>query len=265
MKSSSRFVLIENPLTGNTSTSRALKLSAGQIPKWSTPREARASLGSLWGSLTKIVLVRDPVSRFCCGVSLCVEAAKALLDEAGASESFANLCASLPDLSPGQRSRAVLAFLKSNGFDGAPVWLRPQSEWLTAKFDLVLATHNIAEFFNHDKSFTGSVYRVGEINRGSSLTILAFDDQAAFNSVYAADIEFFRKLRVWSPRRDEVRLVSGYCTTCSPKVSGQIVDLTEIQEVEEVEEIQQVDIIEVVPATEPPTVSRTRQGKKRSS
>lgn len=209
-------ILIENPLTGSTFLGRGFGLTDGQYPKWCKPSDARELVGEdVWRAARKVVAVRLPASRFVSGVSLCLRSTTFELRDAGASEAFVSLVGKLKDIPESWlRGARVLSFLTEHGLDGnAPVWMHPQKEWLSAMFDTVVASHDIAEFITVElKTFvrTGSSANVGS-NRASLENRLL----PVFQKLYHEDDAMFSRLLVWSRKPGKVRLISGYCETCS--------------------------------------------------
>ena len=141
-----RAILIENPLTGNTSFAQALKLKEGAT-RWQYAAEARDSVGKKeWQGATKYVLVRNPIDRFMSGLELCHRSSEEELNKAGASEEFTTLVKETvgkEGLLPVARTSAVLTFLRKNGLSQAPTWMQPQKRWVCMRFDYVIATHSI--------------------------------------------------------------------------------------------------------------------------
>lgn len=220
MQTSDTIVLIENPLTGNDSFAKALKLTPDDaVPKWITPDAARKEWKGWDDKEQHVVLVRDPQSRFESGVAL----AFSLLEQSPEDrlDMPEDFVAHLKQfvgvgMTPEQRALAVLEYLKGDG--EVPVFLQPQRNWLTSKFDLVLATHHIAEFFNQE----GKVccVRSNRFNTGpGSIRAHAGGEKtrALFAEVFKDDIDFLSRLIVWSPDPEKVRLVSGYCVECANK------------------------------------------------
>jgi len=244
MKSNASCILIENPLTGNGSVANGLGLSAGKFPKWSLPSAVRAVMSKeRWRAMEKIVLVRDPLSRFLSGCALtCLAEAEDQL-KFGAANDFIGLSMyghnpnHLLNYSPRPRKDNYLAFstllewLDTHGLEGAPVWLQPQARWLSAHFDCVLATPNIVEYFN------AVVKRhVARANRLASNPANPFQfaiepvHQEMFRRVYAEDIELLDRLAVWS-LSGRIRRVSGYCPSCdSKRRAGSFIPLDLTQE-----------------------------------
>lgn len=230
-------ILVENPLTGNTSVSNALNLSDGEkIGKWATPLEIRERVGEkAWRAAQKIVLVRDPIARLISGATLALNLSTEGLQSFGASEEFSNDVSALaakearPQKLLGRFLEILKGYCEKKGGD-IPVFLLPQSGWLKAKMDLVLATHNIAEFFNQEG--TRCCLRVNMLHRNPALPVQVArspDSDAATLDLYREDVRMFERLLVWSPIKGKVRLVSGYCATCEARKAAdsfEPIDLT---------------------------------------
>jgi hypothetical protein len=203
-------ILIENPLTGNESFATAMGLKDTlELAKYVRPTDARSVMPrQTWDSAQKVILVRDPVQRLESAVTL------AFLNAGSAdfSEPFNDLLMSSRGGKPEERTTAVLEFLQSS-MDLAPEFFLPQNRWLTAKFDLILATRDIAQYFNtvvgkcclkKNAIKSNPQYRVF---RGSVKSPL-------LKQVYAEDYALFDRLRVWSPDPRIIRLVEGNCKRC---------------------------------------------------
>lgn len=227
MKSNASVILIENPLTGNGSVANGLRLSAGQFAKWSLPSVVRSGIGAgVWREATKMVLVRDPLSRFISGCALTCRAEAEDQLRFGASSDFIGLSMyahnpnHLLNYTPGPRTDNYMAFstllewLDVHGLERAPVWLQPQARWLTSYFDCVLATPNIVEYFNAVvKRHVVRSNRVASDPANPFNFAIAPEHQEMFRRVYAEDIELLDRLAVWS-LSGKIRRVSGYCPTC---------------------------------------------------
>lgn len=228
-------ILVENPLCGNTSFSKALGLfSDGEIPSHSLPSDARKKVGAKWAKAHKIILVRDPVSRFLSGLTLALNSSPDQLQECGASEDFVGLMDAIKDMDNASRVSVSLTldFLRQGNFGGAPTYMLPQRNWLSAKFDLVLATNDIAEYFNSKGEV--SCNRSNVFYRNPALSIQPYllgDHQVSLKEVYKEDFDLLDKLLVWSPLVGRIRLVSGYCVACERKrEGGEMVDLRDFEE-----------------------------------
>jgi hypothetical protein len=203
-------ILIENPFTGNESVAKALRLGSVQgDPKWSLPADSRKNIpAEEWRAATKMVMVRDTRARFEAAATYAVLKG---FDENNHPE-FNELLVSMLDTSAEEKGRLVLSFLLQST-DKAPAYLQPQSRWLTCKYDVVLATPNIAEYFNKEvgKGCVRSNHmRSNRALKASHVTA----DEALLREVYAEDITLLNKLKVWSPSPTEIRLVSGPCKRC---------------------------------------------------
>jgi hypothetical protein len=203
-------ILIENPFTGNESVAKGLRLESLQgAPKWELPSEARKRFAADdWKAAKKIVLVRDPRARFEAAATYAV--AKGF-DQNNHPE-FNGLLVSMMDTSAEEKGRLFLSFL-THFMDQAPVYFQPQSAWLTCKYDVVLSTRDIAEYFNREVG--GCCIRSNHMRSNRSLKASHVTaDEALLRSVYADDIDLLGRLKVWSPSPVEIRLVSGPCKRC---------------------------------------------------
>jgi len=241
-------ILIENPLCGNLSMAKGMGLTVGQM-KWAVPSAVRAEVGAdVWKAALKAVMVSVPLDRFYTGVALSVVTTEGRLVDAGANEEFIALVDEIREESAEARASRVLAHLKQNGFEGSPVWFRPQKEWLASKFDLVIATHLMHEFFNTHPDFRVSVKFFPAINRGWKVAKLNKDDLPLFREVYAEDETLFRRLMVYSPRPEKVRLIYGYCATCVAPAKPELAPIDLTSKDEEVSEpIPVVEVAEYSP------------------
>jgi len=196
-----------------------------QIPKWCKPSEARDIVGEdVWRRAQKIVVVRLPVDRFVTGISLSLSVTLETLREAGASEGFVEFIESIRDVSSWVRGRLAVKFLSDKNLrEHAPLWMHPQKDWLSAKFDTVIATHDIAEYLTTNKI---GVNRPKRLNYGLNKVILEKSEMKKFREIYPDDEATFSSLMVWSPKSKSVRLVTGYCTACTEKAKGFPIDLT---------------------------------------
>jgi hypothetical protein len=213
-------ILIENPRTGSESVSKALGLSPHEsLPRWATPNEARHHFPS-WRDAKKIVLVRDPYARFLSGVQLaCLYNEQSLIDM---PPLFAAVLDEVSDRSPAVRADAILDYMKAGG--AVPTFLQPQKQWLSCKVDVILATSDIAEYFNKE---------VGKccLRSNESKAVAGWQGRRAAPSdallreVYAEDFALIAKLSVWSPDPKRVRLVAGFCPTCDrqPEKKGELI------------------------------------------
>lgn len=203
-------ILIENPLTGNEAFASGMGLSeTGGMPKYVRPTDARSSISREdWVAAKKVVLVRDPRERFESAMTLAFLEA----ESNSFTPEFNAVLEENADTKASQRADAVLAFLKDS-MHLAPEFFLPQSKWLTAKFDLVLATRDIAEYFN---KVVGRCCRRTN-NLRSDPQFKAFrgrGDSPLVKVIYAEDYALFKKLKVWSPDPLSIRLVEGYCKSC---------------------------------------------------
>jgi len=228
-------LLIENPLCGNGSFAKAKRLNLGE-QKWATPDEARATmLKEEWKSATKIVLVREPVSRLLSGATLALNSdAYQLLDHGGSEffiEAVVELCHK--GYSPAKTLidflRLMTSTLAEAGWSALPRYLHPQNEWLSAKFDMVLATNNIAEHFNVEGKVSCLRSNTLANNPLMGMKVSPSPEATAIiHEVYADDVKLLSRLLVWAPSESRIRLVDGYCATCEAKKNKKFVpvDLT---------------------------------------
>lgn len=203
-------ILIENPFTGNESVAKGLGMDAFRLAeKWALPAVARKAMSTAeWKAATKMVLVRDPKARFEAAATYAVEKG---FDPNNHPE-FNGLLVSMMDTSAVEKGRLFLSFL-THFMEQAPVYLQPQSQWLTCKYDVVLSTLDIAEYFN--KEVGRCCVRSNHMRSNRSLKASHVTaDEVLLRSVYADDIDLFSRLKVWSPSPVEIRLVSGPCKRC---------------------------------------------------
>ncbi len=203
-----KIVLVENPLTGNDSLGNALKLESElTLDKWAKPDECRKVLGDQWKKFQKIVLVRPVEARFESGATLAFtkpdEFAGPLLD----------LILEMPeDATPAQRGAAILEHASKGG--DLPEFMKPQSEWLKSHFNLVIASYSIAEWSNYSGVYSArsnkNVRAVGAKN-----AFIPDGGNVILRDLYADDYKLFETLLVWTPNKDAVRLVTGYCASCA--------------------------------------------------
>lgn len=217
-------LLVENPLTGNNSFAKGLKMdSVIEVDKWATPDQCRAETPD-WKDYEKYILVRDIQARFESGATLVFSNP----DEfAGPMQELVD---SVPvDASPTQRGKAVLDYMKAGG--EVPVFMQGQHNWLSAHFNMVLATYSIAEFANERGIYIARDNRI--VRTVDSVDVLVpSDGRKTLNEIYAKDLEIFERLLVWSPDPEKIRLVTGYCASCQKKKEEgwKPLDLTETEE-----------------------------------
>jgi hypothetical protein len=224
-------VLIENPLTGNDAFASALGLTESiGAEKHISPNEARSIYGrDAWSSAQKVILIRDPRERF--------ESAMILAFLNKGSEQFTdefNLhLIENESKKPQERATELIAFVRDN-IGLVPQFFLPQTHWLTAKFDLILASRDIAEYFN--KVIGKCCLKKNSLRSNPQYrSFRGKSDLSLVKEVYAEDYELFSRLKVWSPDPMSVRLVEGYCKRCmanegkfSELISG--VELTDTNE-----------------------------------
>ena len=203
-------ILIENPLTGNESFAAAMGLTETlQLAKYVRPTDARSVIPrQTWNDAQKVILVRDPRQRLESGITF------AFLN-AGSSEfsnEFNEMLVANRGENPEARTTAVLEFLETS-MDLAPEFFAPQSRWLTAKFDLVLTTRDIAQYFN---AVVGKccLKRNAIKSNPQFRTFRGSASSPLLKKVYAEDYALFERLRVWSHDPRMIRLVEGNCKRC---------------------------------------------------
>jgi hypothetical protein len=231
-------VLIENPLTGNTGVAEALGLEAAPgVPKWATPDVGREAKGVKWSKANKIVLVRDPEERFNSGATLARLTGISEDNPEAFNEWVAGVETDSNITTGPQWARALLEYIKDGG--EVPTYLLPQTGWLKAHYTLVLATHDIATYFNYEVRGNQCCHRLNKIaslpaNREQRVHVGADHEvRALLLDVYKEDVALFKKLRVWWHNSEEVRQVSGICVLCSQEDARnadgsrvEVVDLT---------------------------------------
>jgi hypothetical protein len=255
-------ILIENPLTGNDSVASALRLTDdGGLTKYVRPQDARAVLPrEVWRDAQKIVLVRDPRDRFESGVTLAFlhEGSEAFTDEFNAMLGSAGTRGN-------ERAEAVLRFLKESPYL-APEFFAPQARWLASKFDVVLSTRDIAEYFN--KVVGKCCVKKNALRSNPDLR--AFRGQAPLpllKEVYAEDYDLFARLKVWSPDPLAIRLVEGYCKRCMEN-EGKFASLIGPAQLGEQDEVVSVDPpadLEAAEEEEPILHVRAKRKRNRKS
>lgn len=209
-------VLIENPGTGNEAVGRALGLSKVARPS-AFPLEARMAVqdtpelvgGRPWTDCTKIILVRDIRARFESMATKLVSLGK----QDHYTPEFNSLMDDMPACSPKERATRILEFMRDDNV--VPAELLPQSRWLRCKFDLILSTQDIAEYFNRvvgKSCLRINGYRSNPLMRAHYVSV---ESETLLREVYAADYDLFHRLRVWSPVPGEIRLVNGPCRRCN--------------------------------------------------
>ena len=209
-----KVLLVNNPLTGNDSFSKALGVEGDKT--FSTPNKERIADKKQWEDYTKYVLFRLPHERFNSGATLFFNSTYDDWKSIGASDKFIEEVTA-----EGDSCLSLLKAIEKCGFDEAPIYLRPQKLWLSAKYDVVVATHNIAEWCNLNGNFT---VRSNIITRRPSFKTYLLrashrhkGDYQLFVKLYKEDLELAEKVEVWTPLEDEVRLVTGYCALCKKK------------------------------------------------
>ncbi len=220
-------ILIENPFCGNTSTAAALGLApVAGVPKWATPAQGRAVVtGAQWRAARKIILVRNTLARFESAATY------ALTKPEGFPEDFKAVLVALGkgDTTAYSRARAILQWLLVNA--ERPVAFKQQAGWLAGRYDLVLATHDIAAYMNSTRDKAALRAPLFANNPAFIKARVAAVDMPLLEQAYAADVALFKQLRVWSPRPEDIRLINGTCAVCmrreaERKGSSATVDLT---------------------------------------
>tara|TARA_R110002153_G_scaffold84197_2_gene211015 strand:+ start:6947 stop:7714 length:768 start_codon:yes stop_codon:yes gene_type:complete len=206
-------LLIDNPLTGNGVFAMATGLDV-ERNKWTLPSEVREGIG--FDSAKRVILVRDVFSRFEDGVSLLMHSLSEDRSIHGASEEFASEVSEYhladSEIDVKAFTDFLLGLMTKHGMDASPTYLRPQSLWLTAKFDLVLCANDIAEYLNQGNAVR-SGHRVS-VKQFPYSAVLTTEQMLKVSEAYSDDVELFKKLLVWSPVKGRIRLVSGYCVEC---------------------------------------------------
>ena len=112
--------------------------------------------------------------------------------------------------------------------------LLPQSNWLTCKMDLILATHDIASFFNVvddlSQATRSNTFAHNPEVRDFWVRARSDDNRALVREVYAKDYQTFSTLPVWSPDPSKVRFLTGYCPDC-PLQDGNLQDRAKLEPV----------------------------------
>lgn len=215
------FLLVENPGTGNVSVAQALGLRPVQgVPPHSRPADKRLSFddapqGWGWSDMFKVVLVRDPAARFATLATALYAASPE--ERLGLSGEVRELLEENADASKMQKGKALLRFL----LDGGCVTdaFLSQRSWLTFKPDAIIATPDIAEWFNKVGGTT--CHRLNTFRSNPTMRLFHVDaDEAMVRELYKEDYELFTKLRVWHPDPQVVRLVSGPCRKCSSHLAA---------------------------------------------
>ena len=212
-----KIILIENPLTGNDSFSRAFKLSGNE--KWASPLDIREAedTSKIWDKFTKVILVRDPVDRFLSGCALLINSEEKELKELGVSEEF--LSDKLPKIKEASKEDKAITILEEIKGEEITFFL-PQSNWLKSKFDLVICTRDLAQYFS---SLGLSVKRSPKFASSNGWEKVDFNRNDGellkiFSETYKADLELFETMLVWSAKPDKLRFVKGDCLPCEEKL-----------------------------------------------
>jgi hypothetical protein len=212
-------VLIQNPLCGNQSIIEALGLSEAPCPDFSKPREARAAITpDEWKNAKKIVLARSVASRF---ESAATYAANNPDKFEGDTKTFFASLASIEGAKA--KGEAILKWLVNIPDLERPVIFQQQRNWLASKFDLVLCTDDIAMYFNGDKDRRVSVARRNVISRNPRYSHVAAPqgkDAKLLDATFPDDTAILKRVVVWNPKPDTVRLVTGQCDACAKKQKG---------------------------------------------
>jgi hypothetical protein len=210
-------LLIEVPHSGSSSVATALKLTEEPVGRFALPVDARKNIAEeAWKSAKKIIIVRDVAARFESAAAFAVTNP----EEMGDAADFFRSVAALPS---NRRGAEILVWLKDLHDDARPIIFRQQSLWLTAKFDLVLSTSDIAGYFNASKLPT--VFRSNTFSRNPKFIRVSVPQNGVFlREAYPDDFDTFARLLVWSPTPDKVRLVTGNCATCQKKLASENAD-----------------------------------------
>jgi hypothetical protein len=225
-------LLIENPLCGNGSFTKALGLTERVAPVWTCPAVARKILGEdKWRDAVKFLLVREPVERFMSGASRALNSTEGDLIESGAGERFARSTIEIAERegTPRSKLKAFISLLGDELSGGeVPTYLKPQSDWVASMFNFVIATHDIAAWFNKDGKVSCNRSNRFFTDPSASVKITAgLDEVAALRRIYAQDFSLMDRLVVWSPAPGRIRRVGGYCPSCESKMGdGAMLDPT---------------------------------------
>ena len=187
-------------MTGNEAIGSALGLNPRREDEspYLLPTEARKLFDpEAWKERKKMILVRLPDARF-------ASAAARWCRENNAHK----------ELNPYQRAAAVFDQVLQG--EEYPIYFRPQSEWLTCQYDLILATHDIALWANINQIF---VARQTWNHYGSPYHCLVSPALlVSLKKFYEEDYQKFETLPLWSPDPSVVRLLRGFCPPCEEKM-----------------------------------------------
>lgn len=269
-------ILIANPCTGNSAVIKGLGLAMARkvSATWQKPSDARKLVSSQrWLECKKMILVRDPLERFNSGVIRMLN--EMLLNDDSVWELgdpiFPKLHEALKSLPLDKMAEAVLMFIEEHGFNEVPEYFHPQSLWLTAKFDIVLCTQHIAEFFNvkGEVSVMRSNARASSRNTPSDRLLTGSTaNMERIRKVFAEDYTILEKLRVWAPDPRRIRLaLAGYCSLCEAQRNSEtktkpVLDLSQYDEQSTDEPETELAPLEVG-ESDLPQVVKAKSGKTR--
>jgi len=212
-------ILVDNPLCGNASFAKASRLPEIPGTKWWTPGQIRDSeFNTAWRNAQRIVLVRDPVERFQSGATLALNCPAILEDAPERFRKLVEFILGQYGMTVDQHAQEILSYIRDGG--PVPAFLSPQSLWLTARFDAVIATHDVASYFNQE----GKVccLRSNQIHTSPSsvglwpikATVQSDTSRKLLHEAYRGDYQRLEKLVLWSTTPGVIRFLSGNCATC---------------------------------------------------
>ena len=213
-------ILIENPLCGNKSLAESLDLEIS-VGEWEIPAEVRKDESINWSEVETYILVRDVKERFLSGVSLACQDPSILKSSKaseGVSESLEEICNTQTN-DYAYHAAQFVKVLSSADTSEWPVFLRPQSDWLSSKFTYTLRARDLVEFCG-SKSLKNPL-RGKSFNRGRNTKVLNQESEEGFRKLYSADFDRFTKLRLWAEDDTRVRLIDGYCEECEQKLAAK--------------------------------------------
>lgn len=219
MRWSAKVILVTNPRTGSGTLAEGMRLNGhlhgvqNRLPEYPTPKEIRRTIGEeQWQVRKKIVIVRDPQSRF--------NSAAQAFEAMGEGERMQRYGRELSEwmvatlhrkeLTAAHRAALLGEYLQGLKPGEVPRLFLPQSMWLASRFDVVLTTDNIGAYLS-------SVCKVSarKMNATPAVKFPVAATEALVRSIYHDDHVFFSRLRVWHPDPETVALLKGPCAACT--------------------------------------------------
>ena len=191
-----RLALVLVPGNASRSLAHAFRFEHGDF---APPAEMRRQDADKWRDYRKVLVVRPTVARFQSAVH------------------WGTTCG-IPELQQccsGRDVPGIVRWLQSTPEAEVPPRFAPQSRWLSAKFDEVVALEHIAWWFNTNHFPSLPAINVNRAGRG---VWLPEHLKPSLLTLYARDEALFAEVRVWHPDPTRVVKLYGDCVACTRKL-----------------------------------------------